>query len=210
MTVDDLLRALAGAYPAFNAKALEAFGPTFRKLCTPHEGPALRDAWLAVSGEFVPGGKAGLFPVPAQFEPHLPGKKLQLPSAGPVLNFKQHAEAYHRLMTDWECGQCARAAAGIPEVKRALSFVAAQVANAEAWKPNPAPILLTRRQVREAQQRAISGERLRVYGAPASLAGPKTNDDWWHQIQAIAERWGIATNRGEWGSEQASQKPEAA
>ena len=90
----------------------------------------LRDAWLAVSGEFVPGGKAGLFPVPAQFEPHLPGKKLQLPSAGPVLNFKQHAEAYHRLMTDWECGQCARAAAGIPEVKRALSFVAAQVANA--------------------------------------------------------------------------------
>lgn len=98
-----------------------------------------------------------------------------------------------RLMADWRAGQGQRAARGIPELMRALEFTAQQIADAESWKAEPAPISLTRKQVRIAWHRAVSQRRRAEHGPPGNNA-----DAWWEQIEAIAKRWGLQMTRDEW------------
>jgi len=98
-----------------------------------------------------------------------------------------------RLMDEWRAGQGKRAAQGIPELMRALEFIAQQVADGQSWKANPEPVSLTRKQVKTAWHRAISQRRRAEHGPPS-----KNADEWWEQISAIAERWGVKTTRDEW------------
>jgi intein/homing endonuclease len=96
-------------------------------------------------------------------------------------------------MDDWRAGQGQRAAKGIPELMRALEFIARQVADGQSWSADPQPVSLTRKQVKTAWHRAISQRRRAEYGPPG-----KSPDEWWEQISSIAARWGIETNRAEW------------
>lgn len=98
-----------------------------------------------------------------------------------------------RLMAEWREGQGKRASKGVPELMRALEFIAQQIADGEAWKPDPRAVSLTRKQVRLAWFRAISQRRRIEYGPPG-----KSADEWWEQIKSIADRWGVETNRAEW------------
>lgn len=105
-----------------------------------------------------------------------------------------------RLMAAWREGQGKRAAKDVPELMRALEFIAQQIADGEAWKPDPRPVILTRKQVRLAWFRAISQKRRMEYGPPG-----KSADEWWEQIKAIADRWGIETTRAEWETTNSGQ-----
>ena len=98
-----------------------------------------------------------------------------------------------RLMDEWRAGQGKRASKGVPELMRALEFIAQQVADGESWKANPSPISLTRKQVRTAWHRAVSQRRRAEHGPPGGNA-----DAWWEQIDAIAKRWGLEMTRDEW------------
>lgn len=105
----------------------------------------------------------------------------------------QQAHIARGLMASWREGQGKRAANGIPEIFRALEFIARGVAEAESWKADPRPVVLTRGQVRLAQKRAISQRRRAEHGPPGH-----SPDAWWDQIKAIADRWGIEAAREDW------------
>lgn len=106
-----------------------------------------------------------------------------------------YRHAARKLMAEWRAGQGSRAANGVPEVMRALEFIAQPIADMEARKESPQPVVLTRKQVRIAQHRAISVQRRIEHGPPDMPL-----EAWWEQISAIAARWGIATTQEEWTS----------
>lgn len=199
MTVEELLTKLNAAFPAFNAKALEAWSSVFREVLGKHEGPALKSAYTAVLSSFTPKASKALHPMPADFAPHLPSGHPRIQTGGPKLDIAGHGDKVRRLMADWRTRQGHRGANGIEEVLRALEFIAEPIASVAAWGDNPAPVVLTSKQLRLAQHRAISVQRRIDHGIL-----PRTNEVWWEQISAIAARWGIATVYEDW----APKKPE--
>lgn len=201
MTVDELLDKIARAFPAFNARALETWAPVFRANFEKHEGPALRNAFTEVLTSFQPGKGRGLHPIVADFVPHLPNGKLNLPSSGPALDMKGHADRVRGLMAVWRAGQGLRGAKGVREVLRALEFIAEPIAAVRAWDETPEPIALTGKELRLAQHRAISQQRRIEHGPP-----PKNPDVWWEQIETIARGWGIETKREDWTTDTPKQE----
>ena len=111
----------------------------------------------------------------------------------PGLNFHTHGERTHAMMARWRLEQGHRGANGVPEVLRALEFIAEKLANVACWTDSPEPLLLTAKQLRLAQHRAISLQRRIDHGIL-----PRTNEEWWEQISAIAERWNITTHYDDW------------
>lgn len=203
MTVEELLTKLNAAFPAFNARALEAWSGAFRDALGKHEGPVLKAAYTAVLSTFTPKVSKALHPMVADFLPHLPSGHPKL-SAGPALDFKEHGEKVRRLMADWRKGQGHRGANGVEEVLRSLEFIAEPVANLLAWGKGSESLVLTGKQLRLAQHRAISQQRRLDYGRL-----PKTNEEWWEQITAIAARWGIATAYEDWTTKRREQQAAA-
>lgn len=121
--------------------------------------------------------------------------------SGPPIDLKKHGAEVRKLMQSWRFSQGNRAAGGIPEVMRALEFIAEPIANQQAWAAQPNPVILTRKQVRLAQHRAISMQRRVEHGRPEDY----TPETWFEQIHAIAARWKIETVKADWER----TKPEA-
>ena len=95
-------------------------------------------------------------------------------------------------IAEWRQAQGIRGANGVPEVLRALEFIAQQQVH---MVRDGEPLRLTAKQLRLAQHRAISQERKRMTkDAPV----PDDAELWWEQIKAIAERWNIKTERADW------------
>jgi hypothetical protein len=206
MTVTELLKRMAGAYPSFDSKAGETWAPVFRAHMDRHEGERLEKAYVAVLGNFRPTTRQP-FPIPADFEAHLPSGKLRVipGGAGPAIDVKGHGEKSRRIMAEWRLAQGNRGANGVREIMRALEFIAEPLADLKAWTKNDdAPLRLTRKQLVLAQHRAISQQRRIEFGPPG-----KDPDAWWEQISAIAQRWGIETEREEWTSDPPQQQQAA-
>lgn len=195
MTVSELLKAMMGAYTAFDAKAAGAFASAFRTRLQRHEGDALRIACDEVLAAWRP-RQGQRFPVPADFEEYLPGK-LNLPKdLGPKLDLKAHGERKKQLFASWKAGQGQRASNGIPEMMRALEAVAEPIAAQRAWDAQPEPVVLTRKQVFKAQQSALSIKRRELHGLP-----PKDAVLWWSQIVEIAKGWRLEITPDWWSDE---------
>lgn len=202
MTVIELLAAILKQYPGATTEALASFKGTFYKRLQPHEGERLRSAADEVFGTFKP-KHAQPFPIPVDFEQHLPSLRLDLGSVGPALDVNGHGDRTRRIMAEWREAQGKRGANGVLEVLRALEFIAEPIASQQAWKgDNTPPLRLTAKQLRLAQQRAISQERSRTHGPimPSLKA-----DHWWEQIEAIGRNWNIPMNRAEWESKTKTQ-----
>jgi len=112
--------------------------------------------------------------------------------------------ATQKLMDAWRADQGKRASNGVREVMRALEFIAQPIAEMEARKEFPQPVVLSRKQVRIAQHRAISAQRRIEQGPPDMPL-----EVWWEQIAAIAQRWGIATTREDWTAKTSDKAREA-
>jgi hypothetical protein len=198
MTVDEILRAIAGAFPAFNAKAMESWAPVFRARLGKHEGAALREAHLEALANFKPSGRTP-FPVPVDYEPHLPTGKLNLPKDdGPKLDFQGRAKRAENIYREWRAEQAPRAAQGVPEIMKALEEIAYPIALVMGWNPKTDKLLLSRKQVKVAIQRAISVERRKLHGPP-----PVQPAAWWGQISAIAEGWKLDITPAWWSDDAA-------
>lgn len=201
MTVNELLAKLAAAFPAFNAQATEAWAVAYRARLGKHEGPALAKAYADTLGGFSVKASKALFPMPADFEAHLPSGKLNLgKDSGPVLDLTGRKRRADSLYANWQAGQCKRADKGNPLLRRSLENIARQVADVMGWRENPEPLVLTHDQLKAACQSAISMERRARYG---SL--PYNRFVWWEQIQSVADGWGIKITPEWWDADTARQ-----
>lgn len=198
MTVDQLLENLGAAFPAFNARALEAWAPVFRARLGKHEGPLLAKAYADTLGAFTVKSSKALFPMPADFDAYLPTSKLNLPKDTPRLDLEGRKRRADSLFANWKAGQCSRADKGNPMLRRALEHMARPIADTLGWDENPEPLSLTREQIRIAYQRAISMERRQRYQRM-----PANRFVWWQQIQSVATEWGIQLTPEQWDDETA-------
>lgn len=199
MTVDQLLAKLAAAFPAFNAKALEALASVYRARLEKHEGVALAQAYIHVIGGFTVKGSKALFPMPADFEAQLPSMRLDLGQNDvQKLDLDGRKRRADNLFANWRMGQGERAGKGIPTLIKAMENMARPLADVLGWQENPEPLILTRDQLKIACQRAISFERLQRHGQP-----PKDVHQWWGQVQSIAGEWRIQITPEWWDKETA-------
>ena len=195
MTVTELLLKLGSAFTLFRASG-EVWAPVFRARLERHEGAALQKAFLDTLASFHPGARQP-FPLPADFEQHLPHNLPQPTSrAAARLDFKARADRAQALMAEWHREQGERAARGVPEIATALGDIAWPLARRAAWSAHPPALRLTRGQVRLAHQRALSQQRCREQGTP-----PRDGEAWWAQIDAIAARWSLDTDPDDWRRE---------
>lgn len=199
MTVDQLLAKLSAAFPAFNAKATEAWAPVFRARLDKHAGPVLAKAFADVLGSFTVRGSKSLFPMPADFEAHLPGKLDLGPDAGPVVDFDGRNRRARSMFDEWLHEQGPRAAYNRPEILKALQEIAWPMALVRGWNEQRDRLLLTRAQVALALQRAISQERYIRYGKPS-----RDIHHWWSQIKGIADEWRIEITPEWWSKDTAA------
>lgn len=172
MTVTELLAKLAAAFPSFNARATEAWASVFRARLGKHEGPALAKAYADTLGAFSVAKAKSLFPVPADFESHLPSNRVRLPADVPKLDMASHRVRKDALLTNWwrTQGSKIEEARG-SMVAGASRWAVAEIADADAWKPTSGAILLTAAQIDLCEDRVVSSERVSAFG-PYSLRRP--------------------------------------
>ncbi len=125
------------------------------------------------------------------------------PKKSPPIDWKKHGPKVRDLMQSWRAFQGNRAADGVKAMMQSLEFIAEPIANQQAFAEQPIPVVLTRKQVRLAQKRAISQQRRAEFGPPEQ----QTPDAWWEQIQTIAARWKIPATKEEWSAKK-QPKPE--
>ena len=185
MTVDDVLRAITAAFPNFNAKALEAWAPIYRAQLGRHEGPALRDAHLAVMGSIKPSGRTP-FPLPADYAAHLPSDTVlhKVESWGPKLDFAAHRERKGRLVEAWQAGQGAKIkGARGPAIYAHCLWEAQRLAAIRAWRDEPGGVILSMDQIQRCEDQAVSLARMDAHGAAVLRRGDASA--WEAQTAAI-------------------------
>ncbi len=197
MTVKELLDAIGSAFPFFTPQMAQTWAPIYKAALGAHEGPRLKRAYEIVMQEFDPTPRKP-HPGPKDFLLSIPNIHAALRDDGKKLDFKAHGERCRRLMFEWRETQGNRGAAGNPQIMQALEFIAEPLANVAAWKENPEPLRLTGKQLRIARQRAIAQERVRQYGKLG-----KDGAEWWRQIEAICNDWGIPAIYEEWAAKKA-------
>ena len=202
MTVDEVLKANHVAFSTFTARAMDVWTPIFRQVLGPHEGATLADAHQQVLAIFDPANRRPSYPVVSDYFRHLPGSYRrdddtpeQRKQRGTALDTKGHAARKASLLNEWRAAQGQRVADGVPEVMQALALIAADIAHLYAWRADSAQVRLTRRQIMLAQSRAISLQRVVLYGPAHKIRDPGI---WWEQIQQVAALWRITFSYDDW------------
>lgn len=180
MTVTELLSRIIAAYPGATSEAMKTFVPIFHARLRIHEGPQLDDAATAVLGSFKP--KYGQpFPIPGDFEAHLPSGKINLPSdESPIRQaMKDQAERKERNFNEWHRGQGAKIKDNRPApVYNACVLLAAEMSKRNGRLP------LSAEQIKSCEDRALSQARAAMFGPL-----PRTNETWTDQIEAVRVAW---------------------
>ncbi len=180
MTVSELLKRMLAAYPSFDSKAGETWAPVFRARLAKHEGPALAETMTEVLGSFNPTTRKP-FPIPADFEAHLPSGRLNLPSEGHSIRgaLKDRAERQKRVFAAWLDTQGAKIKAARPvAVYNACLMLASDLAKATDR------VILKPEQITLCEERAVSQARVQMFGAL-----PRTNEEWAHQVEQVRASW---------------------
>lgn len=193
MTVAELLERIMAAYSGATNEAMKTFVPVFHARLRRHEGEALETAANEVLGSF----RAKFdqkFPIPADFETHLPSGKLHLPSDdGPAIDFVSHRRRKQEIEADWLAGQGAkiRAARG-QHIWAQCLFAVQRLAAVAAWRDQASRVILSAEQIQTCEDQAVSTARIQAHGASVLRRGDRAA--WEGQTAAIR-----ATLRaGEW------------
>lgn len=189
MTVFDLLTAILAAYPGANAEALASFKPVFYARLQKHEGAALEKAYSDVFGTFKPTARQP-FPIPADFEAHLPSGKLDLgkgsSDAGPPIRqwLADRDARRKRNFEEWANGQGAKIKANRPHaVYAACVLMATELAAQRRDR-----LVLSAEQIARCEEKALARARVEMFGPP-----PKSEDAWRAQLDQVRAAW--ATNQ---------------
>lgn len=183
MTVQELLDRIVAAYAGATAEALKAYRPIFHARLRHHEGPALEAAALEVLAAFKPKFDQK-FPIPGDFEAHLPSGKLHIPDGGPAIDFRAHRERKRAIEADWQAGQGAkiREARG-PYVWAHCLFEAQRQAAVAAWRDHPGRVVLSAAQIQACEDQVVSTARIQAHGASVLRRGDRAA--WEGQSEAI-------------------------
>ena len=203
MTVTELLARIIAAYPGATTDAMKTFGPVFHARLRRHEGDPLDEAATEVLGSFKPTTRQP-FPVPVDFEKHLPDGRLHLPeTSGPAIDLAGHRQRKHQLVEDWQQRQGDGIAAKRGRlVASSCRHIVTMLADRAAWRTDPARIRLTAEDIQIAEDRVVSSERLAAHGAAAL----RSEDPTAWQVQTDEVR--AAVRRGESLASIARAKPE--
>lgn len=212
MTVAELLERIMAAYPGATNEAMKTFVPVFYARMRRHEGEALETAATEVLGSFRPKFDQK-FPIPADFEAHLPSGKLHIPNGGPAIDFRAHRERKRALEADWQAGQGAkiREARG-PYVWAHCLFEAQRQAAVAAWRDHPGRVILSAEQIQACEDQVVSTARVQVHGASVLRRGDRAA--WEGQTASLraslrAGEW-PAGHRREPGETESSVRPSQA
>jgi len=185
VTVSDLLARIIAAYPGATTEAMKTFKPVFYARLQRHEGDKLEEAATAVLAAFRP--KFGQpFPIPADFETHLPSGKLDLgrgsSDAGPPIRqwLADRDARRKQIHGDWVNGQGAKIKANRPHaVYTACSMMAMDVAANAGDR-----LVLTAEQIATCEEQALSRARVEMFGPP-----PKSEEAWKDQRAQVRQAW---------------------
>lgn len=209
MTVTQLLERLAGAFPAFNARAVEAWAPVFRAQFGKREGPHLADAFTACLASFDPKARNKLFPTPPDIEAQMPSLKHAEEGTPPIRDQLQRRTARAAVfLADWLTGQGAKIKAQRSPLLYAACFLEAMdQAKARALNERVSGIVLDQKTINLCFQRAISTERVKRFGRM-----PGDMHKHWLQLTEIATEWGLEITPEWWSADTAKSlaKREAA
>jgi hypothetical protein len=186
MTVTELLTRIMAAYAGATTEAMKTFVPVFHARLRKHEGPALDAAAIEVFGSFKP-RYDHKFPIPADFEAHLPSGKLNLGTAGQGIRqtLADRATRRRRVLADWMNGQGAKIKAHrVPPMYAACVALAADLAGETSDA-----LILTADQIKLCEDRALSAARIQRFGRI-----PRSTERWEAQIEEIRADWA----RGVW------------
>lgn len=183
MTVTDLLARIIAAYPGATTDAMKTFKPVFYARLQRHEGDKLEEAATAVLGSFKP--KFGQpFPIPADFEAHLPSGKLGKggSDAGPAIRqwLADRDVRRKRNFEEWANGQGAKIKANRPHaVYAACVLMATELAGQRRDR-----LVLSAEQITQCEEQALSRARVEMFGPP-----PKSEEAWRAQCAQVREVW---------------------
>lgn len=203
MNVSELLDRIIAAYPGATPEAMKTFKPVFHARLGRHEGDALAEVATEVLGSFKPTTRQP-FPVPVDFEKHLPDSRMHLPeTTGPAIDLAGHRARKQQLVEDWQQRQGDGIAARRGRmVAASCRYAVSLLADLAAWKPEPGRIVLTAEQIQLAEDRVVSSERIAAHGVGALRAEDPTM--WQTQTDAVRE----AVRRGESPAKMARAKVE--
>jgi len=184
MTVTELLQRIMAAYAGATNEAMKTFVPVFHARLRKHEGERLEAAAVEVFGSFKP-KYDHRFPIPADFEAHLPSGKLDLGrDSGPAIRQwlsdreRRSKDAY----AEWAQGQGNKIKANRPQqVYAACQHMAMELTRSGRR------VTLSAEQIRVCEERALCQERVRMFGPP-----PRVEDTWAGQIEQVREAWRVA------------------
>ncbi len=185
MTVTELLASILKAYPGADADAMATFVPVFHKRFRAREGDSLQAAADEVFATFNATARKP-FPIPADFEPHMPSLHRQMDdgAAGPPIRAALEARALRvdRLHKAWLAEQGMKIKAA-----RHMSVYGACVLEVldlcRRANDQTRRIILTVDQIVICEMRALTSERAHRW-PPA-----KTNEQWDEQIEQIRHDW---------------------
>jgi len=180
MTVADLLARLAAAFPAFNARAVEAWAPVFRARFGHREGSALAEAYAETLGAFSVAKSKSLFPLPADFEAHLPSRKPIRGDAAAIARLLAERQARaRRLFAAWHAAQGVRIKAARPPAVFAACVMEA-IERCRGATEATERVLLGDADIALCESRAVSAGRVHRFGRL-----PATNEEWRQQCQEV-------------------------
>ncbi len=180
MTVAELLARLAAAFPAFNARAVEAWAPVFRARFGHREGAALAEAYAETLGAFSVAKSKSLFPLPADFEAHLPSRKPIRGDAAAIARMlvERHARA-RRLFGAWHASQGVKIKAARSQAVFAACVLEAMERCRRASEATER-VLLSESDIALCESRAVSAARVHRFGRL-----PATNEEWQSQCEEV-------------------------
>lgn len=182
MTVTELLNRLVALYPGATGDAMKAIKGAYHARLQRHEGDKLATAADEVFATFKP--KFGQpFPIPVDFEAHLPSGRLDLGKEGgrPIRQWiAERQERRKRVLADWDAGQGAKIKANRPHaVYSACNLMAIELA------PNCGDrLVLTAEQITLCEEQALSRARVEMFGPP-----PKTEEAMQAQREQVRQAW---------------------
>jgi hypothetical protein len=181
MTVTELLTRIMAAYAGATPEAMKTFVPVFHARLKRHEGVALDEAAIEVLGSFKPKFDQK-FPIPADFEKHLPSGNLKLPEEGASIRgaLNEREARKRRVYTAWLEGQGAKIRENRPwPVYAAAARQAFSMAGGCGDR-----LLFSPEQIKTLEARALSTARVQMFGAL-----PKTEAAWLDQIEQVRQAW---------------------
>jgi hypothetical protein len=183
MTVEELIARIIDAYQGATPEAMKSFKPVFLARLKHREGDKLDEATIEVFGSFKPKASQP-FPIPADFEAHLPSLRDIKSGASPIGKMlEERHQRTRKLFEEWHTGQGLKIKSARP--KHVYGACALEVyERAKRAKSDIDQVILNAEDITRCEQSAVTSERIYRFGAM-----PQSPEIWQTQCDEIRAEW---------------------